>query len=167
MAKKLLKKKFTCSVLYFFRNIFRFGLFSKGFYCLLFNVLFLRSFHRTSCIILYLVLFVNTFFDIFLFFYFGQNKKLVMVLFRLILLCIIITNSLVIFYYFVCCKVLIYNSIFIFLCQYFFSIFFTFFYGKFWHKIYNIICSKIILTSLFIYVNTFFNIFKFLLIHLW
>ena len=60
LAKKLLKN-LTCSVRYF--HIYRFGLFFKGFYCLLFNVLCCSLFFLlgTFCIILYLFFFVNTF----------------------------------------------------------------------------------------------------------
>ena len=64
---------------------YRFGLFSKGFNCLLFNVLLCSVNCGTTCIILHLFLFVNTFFQIFYFFYFFlflasksvKNKKLV------------------------------------------------------------------------------------------
>ena len=67
LVKKLLKISF--SYLFYFHKTFRFGFFSKGFYCLLFNVLLLFvltfSVVRTMCIILYHFFFVNTFFDIF------------------------------------------------------------------------------------------------------
>ena len=129
MAKKLLKNLLVRYSISF--EIFSASVYSLKDFIVYFSMYFFRSSCGTSCIILYLVLFVKTFFDIFLFFLFGQNKKLVMLFFCLILLCSIITNSLVIFYYFVCRKVLIYNSIFIFLCQYFFSIFLCFFVESF------------------------------------
>ena len=47
-------KILTCSVLILGLKLYRFGLFSKGFYCLLFNVLFVPFLVGTFCIILYL-----------------------------------------------------------------------------------------------------------------
>ena len=79
IRKKLLKKylfgtfPFLISEL---KKIYRFGLFSKGFYCLFFNVLCCP--HRgTICIILWFFFFVNTFFKkffIFLFFIFINRQ---------------------------------------------------------------------------------------------
>ena len=89
-------KILTCSVLILGLKLYRFGLFSKGFYCLLFNVLFVPFLVGTFCIILYLFLFVNTFFDIFQKSFlpiFEQNKKLVIIVFILFIKFIFITNS--------------------------------------------------------------------------
>ena len=154
MAKKLLKNllvRYSISFEIFSASVYSLKDFIV-YFSMYFSLFLLRNeLHYTiPCFV------CQDFFWHFFIFLFGQNKKLVTLFSCLILLCIIITNSLVNFYYFVCCKVLIYNSIFIFLCQYFFSIFFMFFCGKFWHKIYNLICSKIILTSFCFHVNTFF-----------
>ena len=120
-------KILTCSVLILGLKLYRFGLFSKGFYCLLFNVLFVPFLVGTFCIILYLFQFVNTFFDFFQKKFqtiFEQNKKLVIIVFILFIKFIFITNS---FHFFICCKVLSYNNTFIFKCQYIFYIFLNFF----------------------------------------
>ena len=89
-------KILTCSVLILGLKLYRFGLFSKGFYCLLFNVLFVPFLVGTFCIILYLFQFVNTFFDFFQKKFqaiFEQNKKLVIIVFILFIKFIFITNS--------------------------------------------------------------------------
>ena len=70
---------------FFFWKTYRFGLFSKGFYCLLFNVLFM-SLYEERFALYYIFLNLSTLFDNFFkkFFLpanfiwnFGQNKKLV------------------------------------------------------------------------------------------
>ena len=55
-------KILTCSVLILGLKLYRFGLFSKGFYCLLFNVLCCVPLLRTFAIILGSFLFVKHFF---------------------------------------------------------------------------------------------------------
>ena len=89
-------KILTCSVLILGLKLYRFGLFSKGFYCLLFNVLFCSVFswnvlHYT---IPFLVCqyFFSTFFKKFQTI-FEQNKKLVIIVFILFIKFIFITNS--------------------------------------------------------------------------
>ena len=75
MAKKLLKNLLVRYSISF--EIFSASVYSLKDFIVYFSMYFSCSSWGTSCIILYLVFFVNTFFDIFLFFYFGQNKKLV------------------------------------------------------------------------------------------
>ena len=129
MAKKLLKNllvRYNISFEIFSASVYSLKDFIVYFSMYFSSFLLWNELHYTiPCFV------CQYFFWHFFIFLFGQNKKLVMLLFCHILLCNIITNSLVIFYYFVCCKVLIYNSIFIFLCQYFFSIFLCFFVESF------------------------------------
>ena len=81
-----------------------FGLFSKGFYCLLFNVLFSVHLVWTKLILAYLFLVVNTFLKNILniFYHFlGQNKKLVIDVFCIFLF-LLFTNSCVLFFKYFC-----------------------------------------------------------------
>ena len=109
-------KKFTSSVLLSFWKIYRFGLFSKGFYCLLFNVLFCSALQNDLhyTIPFFVCQYFSTIFSkIFFHLIFRQNKKLVMLLLFYSLSISFITNSYVYFFIFVCCKVLLYISIFL------------------------------------------------------
>ena len=87
-------KILTCSVLILGLKLYRFGLFSKGFYCLLFNVLFCslwNVFYSTipfSFCQYFFRLFSKKFQTIF-----EQNKKLVIIVFILFIKFIFITNS--------------------------------------------------------------------------
>ena len=65
LAKKLLKNLLV-RYFSFCKEIYRFGLFSKGFYCLFFNVLFYVPSLGTILIIQWFFVFVNTFFKNFL-----------------------------------------------------------------------------------------------------
>ena len=90
--------KFFSSFLYFFRyisflEIYRFGLFSKGFYCLLFNVLLCPLF--VEHVALYYTYFCLSilFRHFFIFYEKLQNKKLVMLCFIIFFNVFFITNS--------------------------------------------------------------------------
>ena len=120
--KKLLKILLVRYLL-LVKRIYRFGLFSKGFYCLLFNVLFCSSVRNDSH---YTIPFFvcQYFFDIFskkfictIKSVFRQNKKLVIIVLFYSLCYILLLIPMYIFCFFVCCKVLFYNSIFFSLSQ--------------------------------------------------
>ena len=121
---KTFKNSFYLFGTYFAKNIYRFGLFSKGFYCLLFNVLFLFLFDVERFALYYTFLCLSTLFrhfskKLFLLFL-RQNKKLVIDVlfysFSYFFLLILMFS----FLFFVCCLVLIYINILFYKSQYIF-----------------------------------------------
>ena len=124
MAKKLLKNllvRYSISFKIFSASVYSLKDFIVYFSMYFSSFLLWNELHYTiPCFI------CQVFFWHFFIFLFGQNKKLVMVFFVLFYYVVLLLILLLFFYCFVCCKVLIYNSIFIFLCQYFFSIFLCF-----------------------------------------
>ena len=129
MAKKLLKNllvRYNISFEIFSASVYSLKDFIVYFSMYFSSFLLWNELHYT---IPYFV--CQDFFWHFFIFLFRQNKKLVMLFFVLFYYVVLLLILLLFFYYFVCCKVLIYNSIFIFLCQYFFSIFLCFFVESF------------------------------------
>ena len=116
-------KILTCSVLILGLKLYRFGLFSKGFYCLLFNVLFCSSLMWNDLHYTIPFCVCQHFFDIFLktfLLFLRQNKKLVIDVlfysFSYFFLLILMFS----FLFFVCCLVLIYINILFYKSQYIF-----------------------------------------------
>ena len=134
---KTFKNSFYLFGTYFVKNIYRFGLFSKGFYCLLFNVLFpflcVERFALYYTFLRLSTLFRHFFKKLFLLFL-RQNKKLVIDVLFYSFSCFFLLILTFSFLFFVCCLVLIYINILFCKSQYVFWIFlffFEFFYNAF------------------------------------